>query len=252
MQGSGYVAKFRSRSKEGLSPASQLRRLVGGAAMPRFAGVSLAAPDLTSAWAITAQIADGEYNYAGFVPRDGWKVLDIGANIGVFSLWAQKKGAVVTSYEPGISTYDCLKRNCAGRAIATHHAAVVGEPRPGGRVDLYVHDERSTRNTLVGHEIGTGRPLSEKVSVPAVPIADVMSEPVDLLKVDVEGAEFEVFEHATDEQLRRAERIVLEFHRSVGSPTVLLERLEACGFSAQILDGDSDNASFGVIGAQRR
>ena len=78
-------------------------------------------------------------------------------------------------------------------------------------VGLYIHEERSTRHTLVGHEIGTGAPLTDHVVVPAVPIAEVLVDGCDLLKIDCEGAEFEILAEASDETLRRARRVVVEF-----------------------------------------
>jgi FkbM family methyltransferase len=121
---------------------------------------------------------------------------------------------------------------------------VVGAER--GAVRLYLHEERSTRHTLVGHEIGTGAPLADHVVVPAVPIAEVLVDGCDLLKIDCEGAEFEILAGASDEALRRARRVVVEFHRTVGDPNVLLERLAAAGFSADVL---AEDEPFGVIGA---
>jgi len=240
------------RWRGGLSPVSQVAERLGRTTgTPRFAGVKLSAPDPVSAWGITRQIAGGEYSYPGLMPQRGERVVDIGANIGVYALWAARRGATVTAYEPGPEAFHHLRVNAAGRAVTPVHAAVVGEAPPDGVVALYLHDERSTRNTVIGQEIETGVALATRVDVPAVAIDDVLADGCDVLKVDCEGAEFDIFGHASDAALARVGRIVLEFHRSVGEPERLLERLGAAGFQAAVLAGDAESEPFGVIGARR-
>jgi FkbM family methyltransferase len=248
MRGMGMVHRWR----EGLSPFSQIADRLGRTSRaPRFAGVSLCAPDRVASWGISKQIASGEYALPGMTPKTGDRVVDVGANIGVFALWAVRKGASVTSYEPGPETFDCLVKNTAGRPIEVVHAAIVGRPAPDGTARLYLHDQQSTRNTLLGHEIGSGQQLVHHVDVPAVSIDEVLADACDLMKIDCEGAEFHIFAGANDNVLRQARRIILEFHRTAGDPELLLQRLADAGFDARILEGTDPSESFGVIGAHR-
>jgi FkbM family methyltransferase len=219
---------------------------------PRFAGVALSAPDPVAAWGISRQIADGEYAYSGLMPERGDRVVDIGANIGVYSLWAARRGAEVAAYEPAPDTFPHLLSNVSQAArITPIQAAVVGVSPPSGSVSLFLHEERSTRNTVLGQEVGTGEPLGRHVDVPAVGISEVLGKSCDLLKVDCEGAEFDIFAAAEDVMLRRARRIVLEFHRVAGHPDELLGRLVSAGFTASLLEGVDSAEPFGVIGALR-
>lgn len=247
------IRGFVRRSREGFSPFSQIAGRLGQKTRrsPRFAGVSLSAPDSVAAWGISRQISGGEYSFPGLVPQKGDHVIDIGANIGVFALWAAQKGASVTCYEPGPDTFDCLVRNAAGRPINVMHAAVVGRLSPEGTVRLYLHDERSTRHTLLGREIGSGQELTSYIDVPAVSIDKVLADSCDLLKVDCEGAEFDIFDAVDGNVLRQARRIVVEFHRTAGDPELLLQRFSDSDFHAQILEGQNPEAAFGVIGAHR-
>jgi FkbM family methyltransferase len=251
MRGIGIRGAIR-RSREGLSPVSQMAHRLGRTKRaPRFAGVALNAPDRVAAWGISRQISGGEYSFPGFLPQRGEHVIDIGANIGVFALWAARKGASVVCYEPSPETFDCLVRNAAGRSIKVTNAAVVGRSNGEQTVRLYLHEERSTRHTLLGHEIGSGRTLARHIDVPAVSIDEVLADDCDLLKVDCEGAEFQIFGEAEVSVLRRTRRAVVEFHRSVGDPLVLVRRFSDAGFDAQILSGADPSEAFGVIGARR-
>lgn len=145
------------RSREGLSFGSQLARKLGMDVRPRFAGVLLAAPDATTAWTVVTQIAAGEYRWPGLTPEPRWRVVDVGANIGVFALWAERLGAHVVAFEPEPKTFASLVTNVAGRRVSPRQAALVGEAMPSVR--LYLSDVRSTRHTLLAKEIESGAPV---------------------------------------------------------------------------------------------
>jgi FkbM family methyltransferase len=212
----------------------------------------LSAPDTVAAWGIAHQVAGGEYSYRDLTPAPGDIVIDIGANIGVYALWAARKGATVTAYEPAPTTFRHLVANTRKRPSVTPvSAAVVGAVPPTGKVRLYLHDQWSTRNTLLGHEIGSGEPLVSFVDVPAIGIDAVLDAGCDVLKIDCEGAEYELLTGASDSALRRVRRVVVEFHRTAGDPQVLLDRLALAGFDAAIIDGVEPGQPFGLIGATR-
>jgi FkbM family methyltransferase len=212
---------------------------------PRFAGVSLSAPDADTAWLVALQIAVGEYRWPGLTPEAGWRVVDVGANIGVFSLWAERLGADVTAFEPEPRTFASLVANVAGRRISPRQAALVGQAVPAVR--LYLSEVDSTRNTLVGKEVESGEPLRDFVDVPTVTLADVVGSGCDLLKLDCEGAEFEALLGADDATLLSAPRIIVEFHRFAGSPELIVGRLEAVGMTVSLL---AETDSVGLLGAR--
>ncbi len=230
--------------REGLSFSSQFARRLGLSVRPRFCGVLLDAPDATTAWTVAWQIAIGDYRWPGLTPEPGWRVVDVGANIGAFSLWAERLGAHVIAVEPEPKTYSSLVTNVAGRRVSPRQAALVGEPAPAVR--LYLSGVRSTRHTLLAKEIESGAPLREFIDVPTVTLADVVGQGCDLLKLDCEGAEFEALLHADDETLRRAQRLVVEYHRIGGEPEEIVDRLKAAGLDVNVL---WDSEAVGAIGA---
>jgi FkbM family methyltransferase len=242
---SSKLTRALARHREGLSFGSHLGHKLGRDVSPRFAGVRLSAPDATTAWTVVLQIAAGEYRFPGLTPQAGWRVLDVGANIGVYALWAERLGADVTAFEPEPRTFASLTANVAGRRISPRQAAVVGRAVP--TVQLYLSDVRSTRHTLLGKEIESGEPLRESVDVPALTLAEVVGDGCDLLKLDCEGAEFDALLHTDDDVLRRAQRLVVEFHRIAGSPESIVDRLEAAGMKADLL---ADSGAVGLIGAR--
>ncbi len=64
-------------------------------------------------WAIK-DVLEGEYE-CGF-DGQGFDILDVGANVGSFAVWASLRwpGSRIGSYEPHPGTFDYLRRNTAG------------------------------------------------------------------------------------------------------------------------------------------
>lgn len=113
--------------------------------------------------------------------------VDIGANAGIYSLWAAKYGARVISVEPNPVVMGRLKFNAAvngfeGR-IAPVQAAVSDSE---GVFDLVLDASNLGGSSLVA---GAG----EKISVPCRTLLSLLREQgvekTDMLKIDVEGAE---------------------------------------------------------------
>ena len=247
----GLRAMLRLRAGGVTLTSQAFQRIPGVEVRPCFAKVRITAPDPVTSWGIVRQIAGGEYEHAGLTPRHGDRVIDIGANVGIFSLWAQWRGATVVAYEPSPAAFSFLVSNTRGRPVEPVHGAVVGE-LPNGRREtrLYLHGERSTRNTLLPIEIVTGAALTQSVVVPAYRLCDVLVDGCELMKIDTEGSEYEMLANTPADVLRRAERVVIEFHRMAGDPEDLLSVLDNSGFDASVLT-DGVGAA-GIIGAIRR
>jgi FkbM family methyltransferase len=119
-------------------------------------------------------------------------IVDCGANIGLTSLFlaARYPNATIYSIEPHPANFVMLKRNVQQEPrIIPIHAAIVGIPRPFVRL--------SANKPAWGNQIemnGTG------AEVPAFTVSQICEmlkvTQLDLIKIDIEGAEQEVFEHA--------------------------------------------------------
>jgi len=147
-----------------------------------------------------------------FVPSPGWIVFDIGANVGVFTVQQAVRGAQVFAFEPNPSCYRRLCRNLArnglGESVTARNCAL---GRTRGLGGLVVGE-----NTLVGRVVVNGaRPDARAPLVTVEALDDLLPElgvaQIDLLKLDVEGSEAEVFRGA-ETTLRVVNRIVMEHH----------------------------------------
>ena len=221
---SGWLNQLSPRVRAvrgGLHPVSALKVAAGRHDDVRVRGVRLTGPHPRGVANTAVEIAAGEYYAPGFEVRPGDVVVDVGANVGVFSVLAASSGASVTAYEPHPGTFAHLERNTAGLPVRCVQAAVVGAAPPEGRVALATSGESDTRHRLA----------ERGMEVPAVSVAEVIGSGCDLLKIDCEGAEFELLGGASPKAWRAVRRIVCEAHPWAGQVEDLARALERLGFA---------------------
>jgi FkbM family methyltransferase len=187
---------------------------------------------------MATRIWSGEYDRPGFVAQRGDRVADIGANIGIFSLLAAGRGATVTAIEPHPENFGWLERNTEGLAIECRRAAGLGRVPAGGAVSLVEAPGHT------GHRVTAtdGAP-----DVPAVSFAELVGEGYDLVKLDVEGAEFDIVAETPLDVLARMPRLVAEVHHAAGDPEVLRERLTDAGLAVTL---EADDGAHSLLTAR--
>lgn len=82
----------------------------------------------------------------------------------------------------------------------------------------------------------------KQYEVPCMRLRDYLHEPVDFLKMNIEGAEYEVLADSED-RLRQIREMVIEYHHLPEQPRSLhqiLELLHRQGFEYLINDFDSE------------
>jgi FkbM family methyltransferase len=149
-------------------------------------------------------------------------IVDIGAHVGVVSMTLAKRyGCKVWAYEPNSENFrrlvENVQKNGLGNLIGCYNFAVTGD----GRI---VKISTNPQNSGGGHIYGDGE------EVPSLTLADILEDVgghIDLLKIDCEGAEYEILEGA-GELLGKIGAIRGEFHPMEGkSQTALLEMVRA-------------------------
>ena len=170
------------------------------------------------------------YDVAGVDFADCRSVLDLGADVGVFALYVASKApnSTVYCFEPGSDNFTLLKRNLSQNRILanSYRVAVSGQCGTG-----YL----SVRRTSFTHALGDAAEGAEAVE--CVDMAHVFQltgvERFDFVKMDVEGAEADILNGCTDEDLGRIGALSVEGHHSAAKLPDLVNRLTGIGFEVQ-------------------
>jgi FkbM family methyltransferase len=131
-----------------------------------------------------------EYGPAADATRKARNILDLGANIGLASLWfrAHNQSARIVAVEADPRTFAKLARNVAHDSrIEPVHAAIADH---GGGVALL--SSADSWNSAVAPAAGT----EHVVEVPSTTMDDLVSRlalhPLDVVKIDIEGMEWTI------------------------------------------------------------
>jgi FkbM family methyltransferase len=155
----------------------------------------------------------------------GKTLIDVGASIGFFTVYAAKKGAKVHAFEPSIELFDLLKRNCEMNGVS-ENVTLYNVPLydkeielwletklnqypslPDGRID-YENTGNSSVCCLIPKEVGTKPCASYKFVCKTL---DSFALPVDVLKIDTQGCDVRVLLGAKD-TIRKCRPVVCFEH----------------------------------------
>jgi FkbM family methyltransferase len=154
------------------------------------------------------------YTPSGFyIARAGDVIVDVGANVGLFSIWMSRlnRACRVVALEPFVENYECLCNNthkACPNNVETHQIAL-GECYRTGQM-------KAVGNRSLDHMLSLEDLDGSRDTIPVVPIQGLFdlarASRIALLKVDIEGAEYQAFERADSQTLGRIDRLAIEYH----------------------------------------
>lgn len=156
-----------------------------------------------------------EYECAN-LPDRAETILDLGGNIGLAALFFARRfpAARIFSIEPDPGNFALLRINtrCFGSRVQQVQAAVW---RHTGRLSLHAHDPNGAPLGEWGVQVAD-QPSATRAMTACYDVPSVLSiagfDRVDILKVDIEGAELEVFSNGAEHWLPRVRLIIVETH----------------------------------------
>ena len=144
---------------------------------------------------------------------DNSVVIDIGANIGAYSIFAitRSTNSIVYAYEPMSKNFSLLKKNITANNLENNIVSYklgVGPNRK--KTKLYLG------NASPYHSIYSNRESIDSEIIDLITIKDIFDdnkiEQCDLLKIDCEGAEFDTFYNTPSHYFTRINKICMEYH----------------------------------------
>ncbi len=169
----------------------------------------------------------------GFEIADSDVVVDLGANVGVFTTLAAIRGKRVVAVEAQSGFIGIIESNLKNNRC---------------------RDKASVALGLIGAGSGLFRERSERKAAshwgnepPTLSLGEIIEsyelEQIDFLKVDIEGSEFDLLSDAAG-WLPRVRRLAMEVHLQYGDLRKIVRSLKTAGFEVRLVDNDQRVAPF--------
>lgn len=170
-------------------------------------------------------------------------ILDVGANIGLFTLYAARfaRHARVFSFEPFPATFSRLLATVHDHHLDTRVTCLNYAATGAGGVRVMRDGPVPSQRRALASPSNS----ADGIQVQGKSLEEILDENdlfrVDLLKMDIEGSEYEVLLSAPPHVLKRFDRIALEYHGDSApySKQQLFDYLRQAGFTAtwDVCDG---------------
>jgi FkbM family methyltransferase len=184
-------------------------------------------------------------------PKPGWRVIDVGAYLGAFTLWSVRRvgqGGEVIALEPHPASRAFLERTIKLNNLYNVRILPYALSAHDGKGILYSPRYRALASLKRDHpEYFCGEVL-EEYEVECVSLRTLLNmvecDEIDLLKLDIEGLEYDVLKHSISE-LSSIRRILVEVHLNACSIPKLDKLLKDNGFETIIkFDTRAENQAF--------
>ncbi|MBP7670852.1 FkbM family methyltransferase [Candidatus Gracilibacteria bacterium] len=165
-------------------------------------------------------------------------ILDIGAHIGLFSLYAATLNPQIQihAFEPDTRNYQKLKDHLKENKIKNVTPKNLALSDQVGECDFYLSED-SHNHSLI--------PITEAPiqKIHTTTLEKITAKQSSLAKIDIEGAEFPVILNSTDQTLRQIHNYCIEYH---ADPEPLIARLQKIGYKTQKFPSRYDKR-FGLL-----
>jgi len=147
---------------------------------------------------------------AAIAPGD--RVIDVGANVGVYTYALRRRGAIVEAFEPQPGCHDVLGAYASADSGVRLHPTALGAGRARATLRIPRVDGRlaSGAASLVKDEENAE---AESVDVEVRPLDSYEFDAVRAIKIDVEGAELGVLQGARETLARHKPLLLVEIEQ---------------------------------------
>lgn len=181
-------------------------RWVYGLKLSKFHG-------LEEAWMINENFNQNLYCPKNFKIKKEDLIIDIGANMGIFSFYAAKKAkkGKIFSFEPISRNFRIFKKNIKFNKFKNINAFKLGVSGKNCKRKIFINQTKSMNSFF---EVSPD--IVKEVKINCVSLEDIFSDnkiqKCNFLKIDCEGAEYEILFEAPKKVLDRIDKISMEYH----------------------------------------
>jgi FkbM family methyltransferase len=181
-------------------------------------------------------------------------IIDIVANIGTFSVYIGKKypSSKLFCYEPDRENFEKLAENLQMNLISNIKIQRKAVGKENAIIKLF-SDESGKYGTVGSSTMKKG---PKEIEVECTTLESILNDnqinSCDLLKLDCEGAEYNILMNTDREIFKKIKLISLEYHNIMNHDCYeLKEFLESLGFIVELAP-DNHNNKYGFIYAQKK
>ena len=190
-----------------------------------------------------------EYNKINFEINNNDIVIDVGAHIGLFSLYASQfcsKGTIY-SFEPIKENYELLLANVQLNNLQQVHIFNLAVSKYNIPIKLYINDDDA------GHSIFSQS--SQNIMVDSISLQKIFDdnkiEHCNFLKLDCEGAEYEIIKNLPLAYFEKIDKMIIEYHMADSHPELLSELCEILSNHSFEIEINSSSLGMGIIYAKK-
>jgi FkbM family methyltransferase len=219
----------------------------------RLGGMVFLYRDAMDVWTIKETCLDDHYRLAGRRVRAGGVVIDIGAGLGDFAVAAALRhpGARVLAFEPFPASAALCRRNVLLNRATNVQVIEAAVGAGSGAIGLDTSSSESVQYSTASGAAGQSALLVKTQRLAEI-FAEHAVERCDLLKLDCEGAEFEILLTLDRAVLDRIDSMSMEYHDGVTASghRELAAALAGAGFRVTRV-ANPVHANLGYIHADR-
>jgi len=173
-------------------------------------------------------------------------ILDCGSNIGMSILYFKHiyPTARITAFEPDPSILPYLRENITRNGLTD--VRIVEAALCGSDQTQTLYSDGKYGSSLLASEDLESALECKRYTIPCVRLCDYLTAPVDFLKMNIEGVEWEVLADSSN-RLSNVNAMVIEYHHLPGLPRTLhkiLALLDHLGFDYLINDFDAETNPY--------
>jgi FkbM family methyltransferase len=162
-------------------------------------------------------------------------VVDVGANIGAFTIFAAQMAEKVFAFEPEPENFRLLCSNIELNRLKNVIPSRMAITKKKGKKNFYIAEKQHS-----GSHSFFLQQYKKKIEVKTLSIMDLIEKEaltkINFLKLDCEGSEDEIIQGLSSEAAKKIEQIALEFHRINDSFTTdkMVGKLNTLGFEVRV------------------
>ena len=149
----------------------------------------------------------------GFDIKENDVIIDIGAHVGYFTVYAAQKvkDGKIISFEPSKESFQVLENNLKINSIQNVIAENLGVRSKSGDSTLYIDKNHEIGDSMFSNDDSLTKENVQVTSIPEI-VKKHKIESIDLMKLDCEGAEYEIILELPPSILNTIKKIAMEVH----------------------------------------